>query len=1059
MRPSRGARYAAAVTLSQGKMHEYNVPLEHHIRLPEGLDLEEQFPLAVGTIGDFAADTVRVRLGLSTDAEPTAPEDVRFAGRVLQAFVDARLNDALAPALTLLASAAFYLSGRPGDSLVLLRKLPEDAPNEPDDLAEAVRWVLSGPWAGDSRLDGSSLPGRLLGALTWHFLDGSADEVDLLVGQLHTWAYANGSAHELLLADILGALAFMRVERSAWSLLPGYSGLGKDLWSSYLLRSEAVQEMWPSQQMLGAAGLYAGTSAVVQMPTSAGKTRATELVIRAAFLSQRTGLAVVVAPFRALCQEIANALRAGFASDGYQVNQLSDALQPDYTSELLHYLDIDAVVTPHVVVLTPEKLLYVLRQEGELVARIGLIIYDEGHQFDTGTRGVTYELLLTSIKRLLRDDAQSVLISAVIRNAAALATWLLKTPERIVANNELQTQRTVAFVSWPLLAATGRLEFNRGPTVEQPFFVPRVIETEDLRLKGKESSRRPFPDKTTGAVALYLALRLVPNGAVAIFCGTKASAAKIVRDAAEEVFARGVSLPPPSASCDSEELSRLKHLFSENFGAHSYLARSAELGIFAHHGNTPHGLRLAIEHAMRAGHIRLVICTSTLAQGVNLPIRYLLITNTMQGGDAIKARDFHNLMGRAGRAGMHGEGTVIFTDPGLYDQRNDVRAGGRRKWLSVQNLLAPESTEPTGSSLLDVFGALENDSGDDVIKNPSRFEVVSRLVSDRSKLFAQVSNLSAGLKARRFSAKSLKRQLTRKLNILEAVESFLMAYREDISSEAFFEKARALAKETLAYSLGDEEERQWLVNVFDAVARRVEGAVPDVDTQARFGRTLLGVDAALEIDKWVGVHVAAMSIATDEVEMLELMWPLLTRLAPEERLRDTEPPDSLRRLALGWIAGKPFCDLRDALDAAGARYPHGEQRRKFSIDMVVELCEQTFGFEFALLLAAVTEALSNAAFTDEEKSDFERNMGLLQKRLKYGLPSVSTIAFFEAGFSERVVAQDLDLLIGEGVATSTAEARSLLLAQSEAAVAAVLSKYPSYFRSVFSGIAQPGPTG
>jgi len=1052
MKPSNGARHAAAVTLSKGKMYEYNVPLEHHIRLPEGLDLEEQFPLAIGTIGDFAADVVRARLGFSIDVELTSPEDVQFAGRVLQAFVDSRLNDALTSELLLLASSAFYMSGRPGDSIVLFKRLQGHAPNEGEDLAQAIRWVLGGPWAENPPLGVSPLLDRLLGALYWHFLDGSTAEVSEAVGHLNAWAYANGSAHELLLADVLGALAFLRVERSSWSLLPGYSQLDRDLWFPYLLRENAVQEMWPSQQMLGAAGLYAGLSSVVQMPTSAGKTRATELVIRAAFLSKRTTFAVVVAPFRALCQEIANALRTAFTQDRYQVNQLSDALQPDYLSELREFLNIDAATTPHVVVLTPEKLLYVLRQEPGLVERVGLIIYDEGHQFDTGSRGVTYELLLTSIKRLLREDAQSVLISAVIRNAAALAEWLLKSQDHVVTNNQLQTQRSIAFASWPWLTAPGSLEFNRGPNVEQPFFVPRVITTEDLALRGKERIRHPFPEKTSGSVALYLALRLVSNGAVAIFCGTKASAAKIVREAAEEVFARGVSLPPPSESSNTEELARLQHLFNANFGADSYLARSAGLGIFAHHGNTPHGLRLAVEHAMRADFIRLVVCTSTLAQGVNLPIRYLLITNTMQGGDAMKARDFHNLMGRAGRAGMHGEGTVIFTEPDLFDQRNEFKSGGQLKWRAVQDLLAPESSEPTGSSLLNLFKPLANDPGNDFVKNPARFEVVNLLVRNRDALFAQVSNLSSGLKARKFSPKSLKQQLTRKIKILEAVESFLMTYRVDLSSEAFFETAQSLAKETLAYSLGGGDERKWLVAIFDEVARRVEGEVPDVDTQARFGRTLLGVDTALEIDKWVKNNYAAMSIDLDESEMFELIWPLLGRLAPEERLRDTKPPESLKQLALGWIEGKTFKDLLADFDASGARYPHGKQERKFTIDMVVELCEQTFGFEFALLLAAVAEALSSVAFTEDEKSVFELRVGLLQKRLKYGLPSVSAIAFFEAGFAERVVAQDLDQLTGEGIATTSAVARGLLLGMSEEAVTAFFNKYPAYFRHVYDSL-------
>src|SRR5208283_4131430 len=164
----------------------------------------------------------------------------------------------------------------------------------------------------------------------------------------------------------------------------------------------------------------------------------------------------------------------------------------------------------------------------------------------------------------------------------------------------------------------------------------------------------------------------------------------------------------PSTSCDQVELTRLTYLYLQNFGNNSYLTKAAALGIFAHHGNTPHGLRLAIEHAMRDGMIKLVVCTSTLAQGVNLPIRYLLVTGTQQGADTIKVRDFHNLMGRAGRAGMHEEGTVIFTDPSLFDDQ----VKEPRRWKSVQNMLLQEKTEPTGSTLLELVRPLYNDYKD-----------------------------------------------------------------------------------------------------------------------------------------------------------------------------------------------------------------------------------------------------------------------------------------------------------------------------------------------------------
>jgi replicative superfamily II helicase len=77
--------------------------------------------------------------------------------------------------------------------------------------------------------------------------------------------------------------------------------------------------------------------------------------------------------------------------------------------------------------------------------------------------------------------------------------------------------------------------------------------------------------------------------------------------------------------------------------------------------------------AMKASLIKFVVCTSTLAQGVNLPIKYLIVTSVNQGKDRILVRDFHNLIGRAGRAGMHTEGSVIFADNAVFDKKGQRR--------------------------------------------------------------------------------------------------------------------------------------------------------------------------------------------------------------------------------------------------------------------------------------------------------------------------------------------------------------------------------------------------
>ncbi|MDD2991422.1 MAG: helicase-related protein [Zoogloea sp.] len=477
------------------------------------------------------------------------------------------------------------------------------------------------------------------------------------------------------------------------------------------------------------------------------------------------------------------------------------------------------------------------------------------------------------------------------------------------------------------------------------------------------------------------------------------------------------------------------------------MTKGAALGLFAHHGNTPHGLRLAIEHAMREGHIRLIVCTSTLAQGVNLPIRYLLVTTPMQGREAIKARDFHNLMGRAGRAGMYGEGTVVFTDHRLYDER----AEEPKRWHSALELLRPESAEPTGSTLLALLEPMRNDSGGRVIDNPTPVQIATLLVDDRQAIYRRIENLPEQSIKLGFSTEGLRRQLDVKKETIEAIESFLMTSRGEADSETFIATSRTLARETLAFSLATSAQQELLEGVFERVARRIEKIVPDAGTQARYGRTLLGVDAALAIDHWVDANLASLRFVDSADVLFEELWPLLTELSAEKRLKDTEPADALLNLARGWLAGKPFKQLLTDLDAVEAGYPFRKGRQRFAIDSVVDLCEQTFGFQFALVLSAVRSAFEAASLTEEEAAEFAGYTDLLQKRLKYGLPSQDAISYFEAGFSERVVAQKVAGKVFRGEANSLSEARALVRQYADE-VGAMVKTFPSYFESVFEVI-------
>jgi len=389
---------------------------------------------------------------------------------------------------------------------------------------------------------------------------------------------------------------------------------------------------------------------------------------------------------------------------------------------------------------------------------------------------------------------------------------------------------------------------------------------------------------------------------------------------------------------------------------------------------------------------------------------------------------------------------VIFTDPRLFDER----ATESRRWENSINLIDPDRAEPTGSTLLSLFDPMRNDTGTRALGKPTPNEFATRIIDDWEALYEAIGNISADLRSKKFSIESLREQLRAKKKIVEAVESFLMTYRSDVDTETFVANARELASETLAFALASEDQRKLLMGIFEAVARRIEARVPDVEDQHRFGRTLLGIDHALAVEAWVMENQDAIGVSESADDLFDSIWPILTKLSSEKRLADTVPAGALKALATGWLAGRSFNEILQELDALKASYPYGKYDRAFDLDLVVDLCEQTFGFEFALLLALVKESFVARA-TDEAGNLFTGHVDLLQKRLKYGLPDQECIAFYEAGFSERVIAQALsDAMIWESAKTRDGARKLVQRYPDDFEV--VLRDFPSHFMDVFRTI-------
>lgn len=999
MKPERESLRYLGITRSKAKMYEYSVPERYHIKIPQ--DPALLFTLAIGLLGDLAASTN------SEDVEESylneLRENLQFSARFFDAYLQSRLKEELDPYLLLLGAASYYLCDLPGSSLVLAKRLGEDRPDlDCLGLEDLLLWLLqtdlSTYFEGSEGKYGEYVDGISQGII--RFFENGSGQSNLFenASRLRKTAYDNGTPRQLLFADVICAVVKKRFENSTWYCLPQYSDLSTDQWLHALQKDTFIRELWPAQHLLGKHGVFRGRSAIVQMPTSAGKTKATEIIIRSAFLANRASLAIIVAPFRALCHEIRNSFVEAFHNEFVNVDELSDVLQADF--------EIDELLgRKQVLVVTPEKLIYVLRHVPQLAENIGLLIYDEGHQFDSGTRGITYELLLTSLKAMVPGEVQTILISAAISNAESVGTWLNGEDSEVVSGTNLSpTYRTVAFTSW--LDQLGRLEFvTQDNPDNREFFVPRLIEQHQLQLRGKERKQRLFPEKTDGqAIALFLGLKLAGNGSVAIFCGRKATASSLCEKVVD-AYDRGISFTKPVEYSDQAEVERLHFLYASNLGAEAITTQSAALGIFTHHGNTPQGIRLAVEHSMKEGLAKFVICTSTLAQGVNLPIRYLVVTSVYQGLERIKVRDFHNLIGRAGRAGMHTEGSILFADPIVYDKRT-VRKDNWR-WAQVRELLDPSNSEPCASTLLSLFEPLQSDDRKYKI-HMEPLEFVRAYIESAEDVVSLPHQITSQHADKGFTIDGIEKQIAWRMNIISSIESYLMSHWDETVVGLQEGGIDELAKGTLAFFLADDEQRGQIAELFKLLSKNIEQNVSEASRRKIFGKTLYGVRTSIEIEEWVTEHVDDLIACTDHEGIIAASWPIIEKNIQNKTFKKCDPPEILRDVALEWIRGKPFHELFAILFNANARIIAKTQRRRVKLDHIIDICENAFAYDGTLVLGAIAELIEH--IRPENTGDLISKLQELQKRLKYGLPSSSAITLYELGFADRVIAVDISLI-------------------------------------------------
>lgn len=1042
MKPEIKSSRFLGMTRARAKVIEYNVPTE---RLKLSADPAQLFTLTIGLLGEYSAL-------INNDADESALTEIQnnliFSAHFFDSYMQANLNQEWNTYLAIVGSASYYLCDFPGSAAVMANRVRHTYSNFIGcGIDNLLLWILQGDLSANFEPDSYTetfVQAKMLAKAIKIYYETGVGNVEIYTSapKIRNYAYLYGTPRELLFVDILLAVLKKKIANSVWTALPLYSDISIDIWKKYISKKTSIKEFWPAQHLLGKEGVFKGKSAVVQMPTSAGKTKATELAIRCAFLSNRTQLAIIVAPYKALCHEIKNSFSIAFEGEDISVNELSSTIQGDYSVD-------DIYKENQIVIVTPEKLLYALRHTPELGEKANLLIFDEGHQFDSGERGITYELLIASLIKLIPNESQKVLISAVISNAEDVGEWLNNDRKTVNGQMLLPTYRSLAFASFKGIngsVKTGWMWYvqPQSPDVSE-YFVPYVIESIKV---GEGEDSYSFPAQSSGKeIALYLGLRLSHSGPVAIFCGKKDIATNICKVVAK-LFLSKLEMTPPGG--DPDEISKLVNLLKAHYGENSPIVKSAELGVFAHHRSISYGVRLAVEHSMRNEQIRFVVCTSTLAQGVNLPIRYLIITNIYQGQERIKVRDFHNLMGRVGRAGMHTEGSVIFADTAVYDERNIWNKSWR--WKIVKELIDSKNSEVCTSSLLGIIPiTIKNDKSKSPKSASLDFpidtcEVAEEYVAGKGRLKNIALKISTQKEAVKygFTYDIVMSQLEYVAQIFSAIEGFILSSWDKVEDE---ETIYNLSQDTLAYFLADNEKKQVIEKLFKILTDNILEKIPTKKRKTSFSKTLYGVEDIIEIEKWLDENLEQLGSCSTDSEYINCLWPMLFKHIRNKDFKRCDKEIALKNLALNWISGLNYLEILNAVQKANAKIVTPKQRRNFNLENITEICESGFAFDGALLIGAINTTLMDN-YGEEYKATVE-DLALLQKRFQNGLPDDDSVKVYELGFSDRVIAQDIANSI---IPLNRNKKVIYYLKKHQDDLAALLESYPSYFSEVCKSV-------
>ncbi|MFN7285829.1 MAG: DEAD/DEAH box helicase [Dolichospermum sp.] len=647
-----------------------------------------------------------------------------------------------------------------------------------------------------------------------------------------------------LLGKLCAEVASVYVETSLRHHLQAISQVisqrGQKFLDSYLCQKyqKGKALAWPSQ-ISGIEKLATAESFALCTPTGSGKTTIAEIAILQSLFSESTNsinlsnsapLVMYLVPSRALATEVESSLSRVLNPTNNQINK-NVVVTGLYGGTDWGPTDVWLTSEqPTVLICTYEKAEALMKFLGAFfIRRISLIVIDEAHavQFDGNNNSLqkseNRSLRLESLSARLftyveQNHARIIALSAVASNTeSALANWIGNQNNATPVKTDYRSTRQLigcleclpgrGFRIYYDLLDGRRLRFEEGGETNTPF-IPRPFPVHppapQWENKGPEKRLRPY--------LFWAAMNLATPDEQGIRRAVLISIPDKIGGYAEDFIKlldstwSQIEIPSffqePIEQDKLDILQKCLRACEDYFGTESREYKLLKKGVVVHHGKMPGLMARLLIDIIEERIVHLVLATSTLSEGVNLPFETVLIPSLRRGSGELNISEFANLVGRAGRPGFGTEGRslVLLSDSSSTECSHEQ---ARKRYRSLigelenQTQANPHNAHPI-SPLAKLILCLE-DKWQEISSSNKQDDFLTWL--EKTAPLYSDNNLSESESSAIETLDSLD------IFILSAIVEIENLAAKDLSSNELEEQLQKIWQRSFAYFASNEQER------------------------------------------------------------------------------------------------------------------------------------------------------------------------------------------------------------------------------------------------------------